>query len=189
LQIAALLWIVALLLIQRPNAWTKVWVFLQPLMLLWAAAGIFGLVQKIRFGPSRRLSLSMAAFGVILAAGIWQAIRLAPQLPELWAEKGQEETAVLFIRDQMQEDDWVVVAPTLDAPVWYYSELHGIPDGYFNSRSSDFQRLIVLVNPAEGQTLDSVISQRGPALQDLDSGSAHLMGTFGSLQVFEVQRK
>jgi hypothetical protein len=39
LQLAALLWIAALIIIQRPDAWAKVWLFLLPLMLLWAAAG------------------------------------------------------------------------------------------------------------------------------------------------------
>ncbi len=189
LQLAALVWIAALLLIQRPNAWSKVWVFLQPLMLLWAAGGSFGLLQKVHLPGAQRRLLMPVAFGLVLFAGVWQAIRLVPQLPELWAIKGPEEQAVLFVQDQLQEKDLIVVAPTVDAAVWYYSELHGIPDIYFDSRNSDFQRALVLVDLAEGQTPASVIAARGPAPDLLEVNSASLLDTFGDLQVFEMAHK
>ncbi len=189
LQLAALVWIVALLLIQRPNAWSKVWVFLQPLMLLWAAGGSFGLLQKIHLPGALSRLLMPVAFGLVLFAGVWQAIRLVPQLPELWAIKGAEEQAVLFVQGHLQEEDLIVVAPTVDAAVWYYSELHGIPDIYFDSRNSNFQRAIVLVDLAEGQTPASVIAARGPAPDLLEVNSASLLETFGDLQVFEMAHK
>ncbi len=165
LQLAGLLWIVVLLVIQRPNAWSKVWVFLQPLMLLWAAAGVFGLLLKIKPKLPGGIPAAGVAFGLVLAAGLVQAARLVPQLPELWAIQGPEERAVLFIRDQLSEDEKIVVAPTLDASIWYYSDLHGIPEAFFEPGSSAFQRLIVLVHLSENQTLDSVLSERGPATQ------------------------
>jgi len=189
LQLAALLWIVILLLVQRPNAWSKVWVFLQPLMLIWAAAGIFGLLQKVRLKPARGLPLAAIAFGAALLAGIWHAAWLAPQLPELWAEQGDEERAVLFIQDQMQPADLIVVGPPDDAPVWYYSELHGIPDANLDRKNTTFEQALVLVDPAEGQTPASVVAERGPELAALDTTSARLLETFGKLQVFEVPRK
>ena len=186
LQLAALLWIIVLLILQRPNAWSKVWVFLQPLILIWAAAGIFGLLQKVRLKFARGLPLAAVVFGLALLGGVWQAARLVPQLPELWAIRGDEENAVLFVRSQLQESDKVVVAPPDDAPVWYYSELHGIPDASFDLRNSAFERALVLVDPVEGQTPASVIAERGPDQAVLDVKSAHLLETFGKMQVFEV---
>jgi hypothetical protein len=189
LQLAAFLWIIVLLILQRPNAWTKVWVFLQPLILIWAAAGIFGLLQKIRLKFVRGLSLAVIVFGLALLAGIWQAAWLVPQLPGLWAIRGDEENAVLFVQRQLQESDLIVVAPPDDAPVWYYSELHGIPDVRFDLRNSAFERALVLVDPVEGQTPASVIAERGPDQAVLDVESAHLLEAFGKMQVFEVPRK
>ena len=190
LQLAALLWITALILIQRPNAMSKVWVFLQPLMLMWAAAGIFGFLQKIRprFLGGRPLGAA-AAVGVLLVAGSWQAVRLVPDLPEIWARKGEEEKTVLLIQGQLQANELIAVAPTLDASIWYYSRLHGIPEAYFNSYTADYQRLIVLVYLPEGQTFDSVVQNRGFHLRDLETDSARLLATFESIQVFEVERK
>jgi hypothetical protein len=189
LQLAALLWIIVLLILQRPNAWSKVWVFLQPIILIWAAAGIFGLLQKARLKFARRLSLAAVVFGLALLAGIWQAARLVPQLPGLWAIRGDEENAVLFVQRQLQEGDLIVVAPPEDAPVWYYSELHGIPDVRFDPRNSAFERALVLVDPVEGQTPASVVAERGPDQTVLDVESARLLETFGKIKVFEVPRK
>ena len=189
LQLAALVWIVVLLVVQRPNAWSKVWVFLQPLMLIWAAAGIFGLLQKVRLKFARGLPLAMIVFGLALLAGAWQAARLIPQLPGLWAVRGDEEKAVLFVQDQLQENDLIVVAPPDDAPVWYYSELHDIPDARFDYRNSACRRVLVLVDPVEGQTPASVVAERGPDQVILDVESAHLLETFGKIQVFEILRK
>jgi len=132
------------------------------------------------------LPLAAVVFGLALLGGVWQAARLVPQLPELWAIRGDEENAVLFVRSQLQESDKVVVAPPDDAPVWYYSELHGIPDASFDLRNSAFERALVLVDPVEGQTPASVIAERGPDQAVLDVKSAHLLETFGKMQVFEV---
>jgi hypothetical protein len=186
LQLAALLWIVILLLVQRPNAWSKVWVFLQPLMLIWAAAGILGLIQKVRLGFLRGLPLAAIVFGLALLAGIYQAARLVPQLPALWAIRGDEENSVLLVKDQLRDDDMIVVAPPDDAPVWYYSELHGISEAAFDTRRSGFKRLLVLVDPAEGQTPASVVADYAPETAAADVGSALLLNGFGKMQVFEV---
>ena len=189
LQLAALLWIVILLLVQRPNAWSKVWVFLQPLMLIWAAAGILGLLQKIRLKFAHGLPLAAIVFFIASLGGIRQAAQLVPQLPGLWAIRGNEENAILFVKSRLQEDDLIIVAPPDDAPIWYYSELHGIPDSSFDTRSSTFDQALVLVDPDESQTPASVIAERGPESATLDVKSALLLDTFGKMQVFEVPRK
>ena len=168
LQLASLLWIVVLLLVQRPNAWSKVWVFLQPLLLIWAAGGMIGLLEKVRLKFLPRSSLAALVLSAVLLGGIWQAARLVPQLPELWSIRGDEEKAVLFVQSQLRQDDLIIVAPPDDAPVWYYSELHGIPDARFDTNASAFDRALVLVDPRAGQT---------PALGD--RGTRSRIGRFG----------
>jgi hypothetical protein len=189
LQLAALLWIGILLLIQRPNAWSKVWVFLQPLMLIWAAAGILGLLEKVRLKFLRGLPLAAVVFCLALLGGLRQAAQLVPQLPGLWIIRGDEENTIRFVQSHLQENDLIVVAPPDDAPVWYYSELHGIPNANLDTRSATFERALVLVNPIDGQTPASVIAERGPESAALDVESAHLLATFGAMQVFEMPRK
>ena len=188
LQMAALLWIIAMLIIQRPNAWAKVWLFLLPLMLLWAAAGIIGLLEKVRLKFLRSLPLAAIVVGLVLLSGIQHAARLAPQLLGIWAGRGSEERTVLFVQSQLHDKDLIIVAPPDDAVVWYYSELHGIINSHFDTRIA-FDRALVLVDPAEGQTPATVIVARGPDQAVLDVESARLLETFGKLEVFEVKRK
>jgi len=188
-QLAALLWIVVLLLVQRPNAWSKVWVFLQPLMLIWAAGGIIGLLEKIRLKFLHRLPLAALVLSVALLGGIRQAAMLVPQLPGLWAIRGDEEKTVLFVQSQLQDQDLIIVAPPDDAPVWYYSELHGISDARFDTHALAFGRALVIVDPQAGQTPALVIAERGPESAVLDVESARLLDTFGKLQVFVLHRK
>jgi hypothetical protein len=189
LQAAALGWIAILLVVQRPNAWSKVWVFLQPLMLIWAAAGIFGLLAKARLKFLRNFSLAAVVIALALLGEVWQAAWLAPQLPGLWARRGSDEKTVLYLQNRLQEDDLIVVTAPEDAPVWYYSELHGIPEASFDLRRTNFKRALVLVVPADDQTPASVIADRGPESVPLDVESARLLETIGKMQVFEVPRR
>ncbi len=188
LQLAALLWIMILLLVQRPNAWSKVWVFLQPLILIWAAGGI-GLLGKVRLQFLHNLPLAALVLLVALLGGIRQAAQLVPQLPGLWAIRGDEEKTVLFVQSQLQEQDLILVAPPDDAPIWYYSALHGIPDARFDTQAPAFGRALVIVDAEADQTPALVIAERGPESTDLDVESARLLDTFGKLQVFELRRK
>lgn len=181
LQAAAAVWILVLLLVQRPNAWSKVWVFLQPLMILWAAAGIFGLLGLVKV---KNIRLSALAVLLLAAAVTWHSARLARELPGLWAARGDEENAVLFVQTRLAGRDKLVVSPPDDAPVWYYAERHGLHDSVFQ-RDSAFDRLFVLVNPDEGQTPASVIAGRGPQLEE--SPACSLLETIGKLQVFECK--
>jgi len=188
LQYAALLWITALIIIQRPNAWAKVWLFLLPLMLVWATAGAVGVLEKVRPKFLRSLPLAVIVVGLALLAGIQHAAWLVPQLPELWAGRGGEEKAVLFVQGQLQENDLIIVAPPDDAAVWYYSELHGIMNTHFDPKMA-FGRALVLVDPGEVQTPASVISERGPDPSLVDIGSCHLLDTFDKILVFECPHK
>jgi len=189
LQVAALIWILALILIQRPNAWGKVWLFLLPLMLLWSAAGIFGLLGKIKLKFLRGLPLAAIMVGLVLLAEIQHTAWLAPQLPEIWAGRGSQEKAVLFVREQLEDNDMIVVASPDDAAVLYYSQLYGIPDTRFNSRNLTFTRVFVFVDLAKGQTPASVIAKYSLDPATLNMGSTRLLETYENLQVFEVLHK
>ena len=189
LQVAALLWISAQLLIQRPNAEARYWSFLMPLVLLWAAAGIFGLLQKVRLKFSLGIPLAAPIFGLLLVYGFWHAAWVLPQLPTLWKGRGKQEGVVLFIQSHLQQDDMIVVSSPDDAPVWYYSDYHGLPDAYFNLNNPTFKRALVLVDTQWQQTLSGVLEDRGPDPGQLNTASAHFLGKIGTIQVFGVPHK
>ena len=186
LQLAALLWFSAIEFIQRANAEARVWSFLMPLMLLWAAAGTFGLLQKVRLKFAHGFPLAAPVFCLILIYGFWHAFWIMPQLPTLWAGRGKQEGAVLFIQSQLHQDDLIIVSSPDDAAVWYYSDLHGIPEANFNVNTMVFKRALVLVDSQWQQTLPWVLQDRGPDPGKLNIASAQVIGKIGTIEVFEV---
>ena len=189
LQLAVLLWGATLILIQRMNAWAKVWLFLLPLLLMWAVVGIIGFLVKIRLIFLLNLPLAALFIGLGLSARILFTVRLVPELPSIWADQGPEEKAVVFIQRQLQEGDLIIIDSPDDAPVWYYSKLHNIPDSRFNLRIGASGRYLVLVDPGEGQTPASVIAARGPSSSILDAQACVLMQSFGKMQIFDCPQK
>lgn len=188
LQLASFLWIASLLFIQRPNAWAKVWVFLFPIMLIWAVAGVVGLMRNVRFKFAHSISLAAIVTSVLLLVGVWSSIQLVPKLPGLWASHGDVENAVLFLKNYVNETDLIVVDWPDDSPTWFYSLEYGINNSHFDKRIP-YHRALVLVNQAEGQTLESVLADRGPDIPPLDLTSARLLQKFGTRQVFECSAK
>ena len=187
-QLAAFVGIAAVLIIQRLNAPVRVWLFLQPLMLIWGAAGTIGLLRGIRLKFTRGVSLAAIVTGAAFLIGLLATVRIIPTFPERWAEKGDVETTILYLESQLQENDFIVVTIPDDAPVWYYSLLHGIDNSHFDKRIP-FERALALVEPVEGQTLKAVLAVRGPDEDILDIEAASLLKTFGKVQIFEVPRK
>ena len=186
MQVAALVWLIVIVLVQRPKDGSKLWSFLVVLFILWAAAGIIGLLQMVRF---KAVSLAPVAVCLVIGWGIWHAAWLAPQLPEIWKARGDTENAVMFVQNQLVEGDRLIVAPPDDAPVWYYAELHGMPTAAYYERYTTFNRLFVLVNSAEDQTPASVIEERGPDPASVDIDLARQLQVIGNIQVFEVPHK
>jgi hypothetical protein len=112
-----------------------------------------------------------------------------PQLPVLWAGRGKQENVVLFIQSHLQQDDLIVVSSPDDASVWYYSDLHGIPGACFKTDNPNYKRVLVLVDTQWHQTLSWVLADRGPDEAQLNIESAHLLGSIGTVKVYEVPRE
>lgn len=184
-QAAFAAWIALGLVVQRPNPWPKIWLWLVPLLLIWIAAGWVAPFRLFR--PGRR-SLEWAAAGILGAAalggGIWIA---AANHAGIMTPSSTEQTAV-FLRGQVQPEDVVVVDSPDDAPLWYYLRLHGVAGTAVHGiKSRAFTRAFVVVDSAQRQTIPSVISARGPDLVFLHVESAQVVAQYGSETIFLVQ--
>ena len=188
LQAAAGIWILTLLVVQRYNAWEKVWVFLLPLMLMWAAAGLMGLLQKVHLPAAYPVSLAETLGILLVLGGAWSTIRLAPKLPAILSERGEVENTLLYLQNNMQENDLVVVDWPDDASYWFYSLEHGINSLHFDKRIP-FTRAWIAVNPPDDQTIASVMADRGPDYPLLDLEAAQLVQEFGTHQLYLVPVK
>jgi len=183
LQIAAFIWIAALMLVQRPAGVTKIWVFLQAPFLIWCAAGWTGLLKDLRLGFARNVSVAAILTGIAVLIMAASAIRAVPEIPRRWAVKGPMEETVLFIKDKLEPRDLIIVDAPYDAPIWYYSRLYGLADSRFDVRLP-FDRLFVVVSQTDNQTVSSVLQDRGPQAASVDPGAARLIMNFQTFDTY-----
>jgi hypothetical protein len=81
-------------------------------------------------------------------------------LPQARASVGREEAAVLFIAEQLQEDDLILTSSPQDAAIWYYGRLHGIPDYHFDP-THPAQRVFLVTQPVKEQRVADLLERYG----------------------------
>jgi hypothetical protein len=187
LQLAAVFWIITLLLIQRPNALERVWLFLLPLMLIWASAGLMGFLRKIHLNFANRLTLASVVTIVLILVGAWTTFQKIPKLPEIWAKRGDLENVVLFLKNNIRDTDLIVVDAPDDSSIWFYSLEYGINNFHFDKRIP-YTHAWILVDPRTS-TIEKVLAHRGPDIPALDLTSIRLIQSVGTRQIYECPIK
>jgi hypothetical protein len=187
LQIAALGWVLTLLLIQRTHTGPKIFAFLQPPFLIWSSAGFMGLLKGryIKFLP--KAPWSVLAVGLLLLVGFFKGGQAVRDIPLHWSEKGAIENTVLFIREHLSQNDLVIVDSPCDSPTWYYSRLYNLPGDLFN-KDIPFNRLWVIVCPNNEKSIASVLQERGPDPAMIDD-EASLLWSTGTLDLYLVSHR
>jgi hypothetical protein len=183
LQIAAFIWLTALMLVQRPIGVTKIWAFFQAPFLIWCAAGWMGLLKIVSLKFKRISSLPPIAIGVVVLILAVGAVRAVPGIPQRWAVKSVEEDTALFIMDQLEPQDLIVAAPPFDSSIWYYSYLNGVDKRHF-SKHLLFDRIFLVFSPTRDQTMMFALQANGldPDLAELYN--AQLIGSFQFLDIY-----
>lgn len=161
LPLAAALWLILLLLLRRPDPHGKIWGYLNPLVLIWSAAGWGYILSRVHLPfPPRWSLLRMAFFGGMAAALAASGVSILT-IPARWADMGPMNRLVLDLKTEIQPADGILAATPDDAPLWYYARLYGIPAHHFSGKQP-YQRLLVIVNTSLGQTPQSVLTERAP---------------------------
>ena len=170
--LAGLLWLAVQITIQRVAPETRVWFFLLPLLLVYAGAGLAGLVRSI--GPARAGIWTGALLGVILALGLASATARAVAHPP--SAPGTNERVIAALQDMLQPGDEVVTAYADAPPLWYYASRAGLdPQRLTGAAEDPFARAVVLVNQDLGQTLASVLEEQAVQAR-VDPSAASLLG-------------
>jgi hypothetical protein len=187
LQVATVVWVGLILLVQRPNAWSRIWFSLAALFMIWAAAGLAGLIKDFHLRRLGNISAATIVILVVFAGTFLVGTRQLATLPQAWAHKGREELAVRFLRENIGEQD-IIVAPTpQDARLWYYSRLYGMPEKYYYP-TTEFNRAFIVTVPVLGQYLDAVIVDYG-LMNAVDLNSVKLLKEINGMNIYEVMHK
>jgi hypothetical protein len=187
LQIAAVIWIGLILTAQRPNAWSRIWFSLAALFMIWASAGLVGLIKDLRVRRLGNMSVATVAILFVFAGTCLAGAMQLATLPKAWVNEGREELVVRFLQENIDEKD-IIVAPTpQDAPLRYYSRLYGMPEQYYH-RTTEFNRAFIVTVPVLGQYLDAVIMDYG-LMDVVDLNSVRLLKEINGINIYEAIHK
>lgn len=160
LQLAAIVWIAAALSVQRVAPQARIWLFLLPIYLLWAVAGIWGILS-LPFTPrlqkySQGIALALAI--LLPLASLASAMAKAPIDQE---SAGVEEGITIYLKDHLKAGDLVVIQAPMATPLLYYFRQYEISSDYFNRDRTDIRRAFVVVSSKYDQTLEGVLNKKG----------------------------
>lgn len=164
--------------IMRVNIYPWFVLFFPPLLIIWIAAGWVGLISWLmgRFRiPQKTLD------GLVLAALVGIAIATVVNVTRQpyagFTQKDDVEKLSLYLQGTLRENDPVVVSPPHDAKLWYYSRLIDLNMDHYK-RELPFFRAYVVVDLAYGQTVESVLKERGPELFFFDLSQTRVVFQF-----------
>jgi hypothetical protein len=187
LPLVSIVVITLLVLVQRPNVYARTWHFYFPLLCIWAAAGMTKVVNNralsLPWLGKRKVSSLVVAL-LFFVNGLTYVVEKFPQ-----AQKGEGtiEQATLYLKQNLQEDDIVVITAIDDAPMWFYFEKYGLGREYF-SRSKPFSRAFVVVTTSDkNQTLDFVIADRGPDPVFFDRQTTQKVEMINDLDIYLIE--
>lgn len=191
MQLCVLLALTLIFIVQRPNPWTRIWTYLLPMVLTWAAAGWFlavrGLVQKDekRTLPDRIL---LAVFMVILLGLSVQHI--IQNMQYIHGEKGQEETVTSELQPLIHADDIVLTSSGFGPAFWYYFDMLGMTQSTIVNPDveSDWQNLYLIVDDRYDATPGELLERNLSELEDCRPEALETVISYGHYQVFVCNR-
>jgi hypothetical protein len=131
-----------------------------------------------------KLEYALAALVVLAALG-GTLLRFATHRNAGFDVVGREEQIARFLQSDLQPGDMIVIPDPQDAAVWYYWRLYGFDPEYFED-GRPIDRVLVVIDPTENQTLQSALDYRGPQDIPLNLSAAQQVYNSGNLQVFEL---
>jgi hypothetical protein len=186
--LAALLWIGLALVVQRVAPWPRVWLFLLPLFVTWAAAGWVWLLdwmgEKL---PAARPAANVALVLLVVTPLALALVKDTRSYLEDRGDRGYVEETALFLKDTLQEGDVLLLAAPDATVLRYYLERNGAPWDYAEGiKQKDFRRALVVVNRRNEQTAEWLLERKGITGR-VDLGTLEVLFEGWPLEVYAVE--
>ena len=107
MQIAFFIWIITILVVRRPDMFSRMWLFLAAPLLIWSAGGIVETLKLFSGVIKRKLPLAQIFVGVSVLSIFLLGVFTIPTIPDRWAQKSSIESAALYLKDNLRDGDLV----------------------------------------------------------------------------------
>jgi len=189
-QLAYTLWILGYCLYRRPEMESRMWVFIAAPLLIWASCGIDYLLRTgLNVLTASSVTKKRLNNGVLIFALIF-AVMMIPSIPARWSQKGNVETTVLYLKNNLKDGDMISTSRNFRPMLQYYFQLNDLSRSWY-STPENLSRAFVLVrsvngSPEMGDTLEVIAPKDEKGVLLVDLTSARIIQQFDDLTVFEV---
>lgn len=196
--LAVIIFCIPVLVVQRVIPYTRVWLFLLPLYLGFASAGI-EYAMGLFLSKFRRIKVFVFNIAVVIFS-LWLAINVIHNQSILYSTdtgtlKDAEQIAV-FLKNYLESGDRVFTLAPSEAPLEYYFKIHDIPISYLYADLKQCRRVIIVVNEAfhvtiiERQRKKQSIGELLDALKShvVDLGVLRIIKHYELATLYEINR-
>lgn len=181
------LWLALIFFIQRLAPLARYLLFLLPLFLISAAAGLVFLFTRLipKLGQRSRFVL-FALLVLSLPLLAFNTIRLDPAYSH--GQMGNAEGLTVFLQQELAVGDSVLVTPPMRIELMYYFSYYGMDTSQVHDDDElpeHVARLVVVVRQKEGETLASVL-EAGGLTAAVDLTTARPLYQYGYIALYAL---
>ena len=192
LQVFLAFAVLILLVLQRVSPLPRIWIYLEAFYLMFAAAGLIGLVEvplrktlgSVQMGRILTFAISLVFLGAMTSMLIARAQN--PVFSDL--DLLPEAYAADYIAEHLTPEDTIVATGPVDIQTAYYLSLQGISFDHFYKRDHPVEiqnALVMLRKNSKYKTPESVVDFF-KLDQTLDLSAAELVFEYASVQIYSV---
>lgn len=189
LPMAAFVWSAWLLVVNHRAPFARVWIWLLPVAASLAGAGLIVVLQRwqrtTRFIEERSPALAVA---LSLGAAISIALSFSVLLTRDTGTYREAEEAATTLRSVLRPGDRVLAALPSNGPLAYYLDKFGVPPEHLTLDEARANRIIAVVDRAEGQTLERVVA-RSVVRDSTQFGPPGIVAEFPASAIIMFQRR
>ena len=178
--------LVLLLMIQRVNPFSRVWLFLLPWVLIAASAGCLFPFQHFSGFDRKYSQFLIPAAEVLLCVGLAISARNSFNGYQPEDSYNDAKDVAAFLAPRLGKGDRVVLVVPEISPLEYYLILDRASTQYLYVNYADAERLIILVDEPK-QTLDNIMNRND--IPEEPFNQPDLLKIIGSTDIYQMTRK
>ncbi|MDD2889360.1 MAG: glycosyltransferase family 39 protein [bacterium] len=170
LVLATVIWCIPILVFQRVVPYERVWIFLLPLYLGFASAGLsYPILKIIKFNRYKHVIFSILALTLSIGLSINVIRTKSVYYSEDTGTLRDAKAITIFLKEYLNFNDKVLGICPSSAPLMYYFKLYNIPLDYLTPLDlNSSTRILIIVNKPT-QTLKSVLRESKISLNKYSS--------------------
>ena len=184
LQVTGAIWLAVVVIPMRRNPYDRLWVFLLPLWLTWASAGLLALLSGLKEKP-RIFWQNGITVGILMIGAVWSYQRVHQYYPGWQADPGKVEEASQFLSQVLEPGDAVAVVFPYDAQYWYYLGRLGVGDEFMHRIEQESHPRVFAVVTDDGEaTPGTVLAAHKLDPEEYQADQAELIYQINNQMIF-----